>query len=117
MIGRPSTSRRPRLGVRTDAEHRLPTTAMPPPRIPRPTALVVSPHQLQGTDTWAEEPDRELQVDIRMLDLDHFDKKSVLVVDMHCRCEHRTVVDDHVSNGIEDATARVGGQTRQQQFG
>jgi hypothetical protein len=54
-------------------------------------AKVIRPHQLQGANFRAEEPDGENEVDVRVFDLNHFEKKLALIVDMHCRPKGRAV--------------------------
>jgi hypothetical protein len=62
----------------SDAEHGLPASTVPPSGVPGPAAAVVGPHQLKGANPGAEEPHRELEMHVRMLDLDDLDEKPVL---------------------------------------
>lgn len=51
-------------------------------RIPWPSVTIVGPHELEGANPWAEESGRALEVDVRVLDLNHFEKKLALMIDM-----------------------------------
>jgi len=68
-----------------DAEYRLATSSVAPPAIPRPVLKIVGPDELQGAYLRAADPDGECEMDVRMVDLDDFEEKLALIVDVHGR--------------------------------
>ena len=55
---------------------------MAPPAVPRPATTVVGPHELQGSNARAEQPDGENQMDVGVVDFDYLEEKLVLIVDV-----------------------------------
>jgi len=80
-------------------------------------AKVIRPHQLQGANFRAEEPDGENEVDVRVFDLDHFEKKLALIVDMHCRPKGRAVGNRVMRHRVQQARRGLRWQPRDQQLG
>ncbi|WP_238997608.1 hypothetical protein, partial [Mycolicibacterium sp. CBMA 361] len=77
-----------------DTKDRLPPPTVPPPSVPGPTAAVIRPDELKGTDARTAECYCVFQVDVGMFHINNFEKKFVLIVDMHGRPQERAVLGD-----------------------
>lgn len=75
------------------------------------------PHELKGANVRTEEPDGELEMDVRVFDLDHFEKKLALIVDMHRWLQNRAVVNNLMRDRVQQARRRLCLKPRYQQLG
>lgn len=87
-------------------EHWLPASTLAPPVVPRPVAVGVGPHQLQGANAGSEESDGEDQMDVGVIDLDDLKEELALKVDVYCRLQPVAVTNDLMRDGVPDLRAR-----------
>lgn len=66
--------------------------------------MIVGPYELESANARTTELDGELQVDVRVFDLDHLKKEFALVVDMHSRLQKHAVVDNLMCGRIQQAS-------------
>ena len=77
---------------------------------------VVGPHELEGAKGLIYEGHGELEVDIRVVDLDHFDQKLTLTVEMHGRLKSRAAIEDVMRDRVQQPLRRLRWQAGDQQL-